>query len=304
MPSRDRPAPVLLLAYARPDHLRRTVESLRANDEAAATDLYVYCDAAKTSEVASAVAAVRRYVDQITGFASVMPVFRDRNWGLSASVIDGVTQLLERDDRVIVVEDDLVVSRFFLRYMNGGLDAYATDERVASIHGYSYPVSARLPETFFLRGADCWGWATWRRAWSVFESDGRKLLDELERRSLTRAFDLDGVAGFSQMLRAQVAGTKDSWAVRWHASCYLRSLLTLYPGQSLVDNIGNDGTGRHRGVTDAYRVQLRETAVKVGGIPVVESSEGRSAFKTFLGQKRSPLSRARNLLRRIVQRSS
>ena len=130
-----------------------------------------------------------------------------------------------RCDKVIVLEDDLVTSPHFLQYMNDGLGIYERDDRVISIHGYSYPVHGKLPETFFLRGADCLGWATWKRGWDLFEDDGQRLLNELERRNLTRSFDFDGSYPYTQMLRDQIAGSNSSWAVRWYASAFLRDKL-------------------------------------------------------------------------------
>jgi GT2 family glycosyltransferase len=173
------PAPVALFAYRRPEHLRVTVESLRANPEARDTHLTVFCDAARTAEQEDAVAAVRAYADTITGFASVTVVKRESNLGLARSIIDGVTRLTEAHGRVIVVEDDLLLSPHFLRYMNDAMALYEGDAQVASIHGYCYPVAEPLPETFFLRGADCWGWGTWHRAWSRFEPDGARLFAAL-----------------------------------------------------------------------------------------------------------------------------
>ena len=298
-------APVALFAYIRPVHLSSTVESLRANPEAAHTALTVFCDAPKRSEHAAGVEAVRAYARTIEGFASLEIVERPTNLGLAASIIDGVTRLTATQGRVIVVEDDLLLSRNFLRYMNDGLDTYANDDRVASIHGYCYPVAEPLPETFFLRGADCWGWATWQRAWTQFRPDGRTLLAELESRRLTRAFDLDGQYGFTRMLRGQIAGRNDSWAVRWHASCYLADLLTLYPGRSLVHNIGNDASGTHSRATEEFAQSLATTAVHVQRQPTVESAQARSAFVRFFraaapSPARRILRAARHFLRQLA----
>jgi hypothetical protein len=292
--------PVALFAYARPDHLRRTVASLLRNPEAGQTALYVFCDAAKSSGQQPAVDAVRRYVDSITGFASVTIVRQPKNLGLAQSIISGVSSTLEHHESVIVLEDDLVVSPYFLSFMRDGLDTYVNDPSVASIHGYRYPVRELLPETFFLRGADCWGWATWRRAWRHFRADGQGLLTELRDRRLTRSFDLDGCYPFTQMLADQVGGRNDSWAIRWHASCYLSDMLTLYPGRSLVVNIGQDSSGTHSKSTIAFDGDLAERAVVVARIPLIASNAAREAFKRFL--RPSLARRVGRALRRIVPR--
>ncbi len=275
-------APVVVFAYARRDHLQRTIESLHANPEAASTELYVYCDGPRLAEHRDRVQAVREYVASIDGFASLKPVYRDRNLGLAESIITGVTELLERHDRVIVVEDDLLLSPHFLRYMNDGLTAYAGCNEVASIHGYSLPVAAPLPPTYFLRGADCWGWGTWRRAWKLFRADGAGLLQELRDRHLAKQFDLDGSYPYTRMLEDQIAGRNDSWAIRWHASCFLADKLTLYPGRSLVHNIGHDGSGTHCGDTAMYNQRVALESVPVTPQPLEVSEQARAAIVDFL----------------------
>lgn len=279
-------APVILFAYARPDHLRATLESLQRDPLAGQTHVTVYCDAPKHAGHAAGVQAVRALVSQAQyGFSSFTPVYREFNLGLARSVIAGVTEALQHSERVIVLEDDLVLSPCFLDYMNSGLDRYAADTGVASIHGYSYPTAELLPETFFLRGADCWGWATWRRAWMQFEADGERLLRALRARGLTRRFDMDGAYPYTRMLEDQIAGRNDSWAIRWHASCFLAEMLTLHPGRSLVENIGNDGSGTHRGDTDIYSRTPSVAHISVERLPLVENQSARAIFVRFLRQR-------------------
>src|SRR5690348_3960050 len=210
--------PVVLFAYDRPEHLSETIRALRANKEALDTDLIVYSDASAAGVASERVGQVRKILRAIDGFRSVTITERETNFGLSRSIIDGVTSLCADYGRVIVLEDDMIVSRHFLAFMNEALEMYENCENVASIHGYVYPVGSSLPDTFFLRGADCWGWATWARAWKHFNPDGRQLLEELERRKLVPVFDFNKTFGFTYMLRAQIDGKVDSWAVRWYAS--------------------------------------------------------------------------------------
>jgi hypothetical protein len=257
------------------------------------TDLHVFCDGAKGEADADAVREVRAQVAGITGFASVTVVVRPVNVGLAGNVISGVSEVLERSERVIVLEDDMVVSPDFLAYMGQALDIYADDEQVASIHAYVYATRTLLPDYFFLRGADCWGWATWRRGWALFEPDGRLLLQRLESEGSLRDFDFDGAFPYSGMLRDQIAGRNDSWAVRWYASAFLAGALTLYPGRSLVANIGLDGSGTHAGDMPA----LATTAGRMppmARIAVEESAAARAAIADAL--------RPRSLAQRVLAR--
>jgi hypothetical protein len=298
---KDSYAPISLFVYNRLEHTRRTVDALRVNTLATQSDLYVFADAARDASDAASVESVRDFVRGITGFKSLTVIERDRNLGLAASIIGGVTEVLRGHHRVVVMEDDLVTSPFFLRYMNEALDHYESDDRVASIHGYVYPTTLPLPETFFLRGADCWGWATWRRGWALFNPDGRALLSELRITDSTREFDFDGAFQYTGMLQDQIAGANNSWAIRWYASAFLRNKLTLYPGRSLVINIGTDASGTHCGSTDTFDVESSTSPIRIGGIPVEDSAQGRAAFTEF-GKRNGLGSAMKYRLRRLARK--
>ena len=287
--SRDH-APVALFAYRRPDHLRRALVSLAANPGADQTALNIYCDGAKSATEREAVEQVRqiaRGVQDLGIFQSVRVIERDHNMGLAESVISGVTQTLEGHDRVIVMEDDLVVSSDFLEFMNQALELYAINEEVISIHGFMYSVPPVLPQTVFLRGADCWGWATWRRGWELFESDSQKLLKELDKSPDRAQFDFDGAFPYRQMLKDQSEGTIDSWAVRWYASAFLANKLTLYPGQSLVENIGQEGSGTHSQSATSHAVMANGIDLPIQAIEVSESVLARQVISETLKSARS-----------------
>lgn len=281
-------APIVLFVYARPEHTRKTVGALLSNFGVEEHDLIVFSDAAKTAEKASLVNEVRDYLVSVSGFRSVRIICQAKNLGLAGSVINGVTETLLRYDRIIVLEDDMVTSPYFLSYMNEALDKYEADERVISVHGYMYPVQGPLPETFFLRGADCWGWGTWRRGWKLFNADAGFLLDEILRCNLTKEFDYGGAYRYSRMLKQQVEGEIDSWAIRWHASAFLADKLTLYPGRSLVRNIGIDNSGTHCGDDERYDVLLDASPVSLDTVDVVLSERAYTQVKAFFKKAQSP----------------
>ena len=297
-----KPAPIALFTYNRLKHTHRTVESLAVNEFATDTDLIIFSDGPKSSAPVNDIIAVREYLATIQGFKSVSIITHGNNLGLANSIISGVTDVLKRHERVIVIEDDMVTSPYFLRYMNESLDYYDSDDRVASIHGYVYPVKG-LPETLFLRGADCWGWSTWRRGWSLFNPDGQYLLNELRRQNLARSFDFNGAFGYTSMLEDQIAGRNDSWAVRWYASVFLQNKLTLYPGRSLVHNTGMDDSGTHCVKSERFDAQVSLTPIKIGGIPVQDSDVGRHLLEAYFRNIRKSLpsivvGRIRNMFKR------
>ena len=274
-------APIALILYNRLAHTRRVVESLAGNQLARDSDLVVFSDGPRTPADVDAVAHVREYARCIRGFRSVRLIERERNLGLAESIITAVTELVEHTGRIIVLEDDLVSSPYFLMYLNAGLDLYADEPSVASIHAYVYPVRTALPDTFFLKGADCWGWATWKDRWAIFERNGSRLLAELRRRQLTYEFDFDGSYPYTRMLEDQIAGRNDSWAIRWYASAFLADMVTLYPGRSLVHNIGNDGGGTHGEKSRRFDVQVRDTPVELRKRPPTEDATAKQAIASY-----------------------
>lgn len=295
-------APIAIFAYNRPHHLRRVITALAQNGEAAYSRLFLFSDAPKTDHAVEPVRQVRAIARSIRGFASVELIEQVSNLGVARSIIDGVTALTQRFGKIIVLEDDLLPSAGFLSYMNSALDLYESSGEVASIAGYFFPSDASLPDTFFIRGADCWGWATWARAWAEFEPSGEKLLREIRGRGLERAFDFDGSYPYTRMLIEQIEGKNDSWAIRWYASAFLRGRLTLYPHSSQVQNIGADGSGMHVAETDAYHHARWGAPVRLTRVPVEESADGRRAFGR--GLRASRMSLARRLLVRLSQFAS
>jgi len=296
-------APIVLFTYNRLDHTRQTVDALRQNDIAIASDLIVFSDAPKSPSVLSAVSAVRDYLKTISGFKSVTIIEREVNYGLAKSIIDGVTAICDQYGKAIVLEDDLVTSPHFLTYMNDALTLYEADDRVISIHGYIYPVQEALPPTFFLRGADCWGWATWKRGWDIFEPDAQKLYDAVQASGEVKTFDFEGNYDYADMLQHQIDGKIDSWAIRWYASAFLENKLTLYPGISLVQNIGNDNSGTHCGATDVFTGKLAEQPVQIGGIPIESNGLAYEAVSRYFKSLRlSLIVRVRNKISSLRRR--
>jgi hypothetical protein len=263
----------------------------------------VYSDAARSPENLSLVGAVRTYLTTITGFRSIKVVYRPNNFGLSKSIIHGVTEVLKQFDRAIFLEDDMITSPYFLTYMNEALEKFSNDDRIVCIHGYVYPTTQSLPEAFFLKGADCWGWGTWKRGWEYFSEDGQFLLNELNRRKLIYSFDFNGAYPYSKMLKNQCEGANDSWAIRWYASAFLSSKLTLYPGRSLVSNIGNDNSGIHCAKSVHLDTGISQSPIKLDEIKIEESKQSRKIFEIYFRQQKKSwltvqLNRAHSYFRR------
>jgi GT2 family glycosyltransferase len=274
-------APIALFVYNRPAHTRQTVEALLKNELAGESDLIIFSDAPKKLEAAKAVREVREYIRTIIGFRSVSIVEREKNWGLANSIIDGVTTVVNKYGRIIVLEDDLITSPYFLNFMNKALDTYQDNEKVMHISGYMFPIdNADMPETFFLRTASCWGWATWSRAWRHFEKNPKKLLNEYTEQIINR-FNMDGAYNFWAQVEQNEKELIDTWAVFWYASVFQKGGLCLHPKFSMISNIGHDETGLHCGNTDIFAVQLASKRITYFERNLVENTLALNRTKAF-----------------------
>ena len=295
-------APILLFVYNRPEHTRRVIESLKANAEAADSELFIYADQARSETDIQQVSEVRRLIRSTDGFKQVTVIEREKNWGLARNVIDGVTTQVNAHGRVIVLEDDLVVATHFLRFMNDALEMYKNEEKVGHIQACDFTKDPSLPDTFLIRWTGSWGWATWERAWKHFNPDGKELLSRLEERHLTRYFDFNGNYPFTRMLRRQIAGKNNSWAIRWNASLFLDGILSLNVGKSLVQNTGFDGSGTNCGGGGLYASDLWMNPLPVSPIsPVEENKEARKVFERYYRRTNCFWAKAIRRIRRTLK---
>lgn len=243
-------APIILFLYNRLDHTKRTVEALQRNDLAGESDLYVFCDGPKndsTQEQIKKVLEVQDYADTIEGFKHVFVQKQQVNKGLANSVISGVSEVIEKYGKVVVVEDDILTHPFFLRYMNDCLDTYQDRKDIYMIGGYNYNI--KIPHSYrddvYVVYRSCsWGWATWKECWDLADwevSDYQLMCNNM---SLQSKFNRGGGDMFP-MLKAQMEGKIDSWAIRWDYSMYKHDALCLHPIMSMCDNCGLDGSGVH-----------------------------------------------------------
>jgi GNT-I family len=239
-------APIAVFAYRRSDHLRRTLESLQRCAGFSECPLYVFGDGAKGDADAADVAAVRSVARSLLGDRAEYR-WSPENRGLSASVIAGVSAVLEKHDRIIVVEDDMELSPGFLEYMTAALRRYAGEPRVMQVSGHMFdvPEFAGRDVAVMLPFTTSWGWATWRRAWAQFDPDAHDWQVLASDRSLRRRFNVGGVYDFATMLERQMSGIGDSWAVRWNWSVFRADGLVVFPPAAMVRNTGMDGSGTH-----------------------------------------------------------
>lgn len=289
---KNTPAPIALFAYNRLDHLKITINNLKKNYLANSSELIIFSDGPKNQSDIKKIIHIRKYLKKIKGFKKINIKERKTNYGLSKNIIDGVSEILKKYKKIIVIEDDLMVNRYFLKYMNRGLTLYQRNKNVASIHGYVYPIkninNKIQSNTFFIKGADCWGWATWKRAWIQFDSNGKKLLRKLKNKKKIKEFNFNNTYDYFKMLLDQVNNKNDSWAIRWYASCFLKDMYTLYPVNTFVKNIGLDNTGQNSkfDLLNLGNKSFSKTHYNIKKEKVFESQIARKMFEDFFKKKK------------------
>ena len=240
-------APICLFTYNRLHETMQTVEALQANYLAKESELIIFSDGGKNEVAQKKVDAVRQYLKTITGFKTIEIIESTTNKGLKRSIIDGVTAIVNKFGRIIVLEDDIVVSNVFLNYMNSGLEFYENYDKVMQISGYMFPINSKnLPDTFFYTANTCWGWATWKRAWHYFIEDIDLILNIIEQQAISwKSFNAHQSNAFQIQLFENKHKSRDTWAVRWHASIIINNGTVLHPKVTLVKNVGFTGEGEH-----------------------------------------------------------
>ena len=261
-------APIVLFVYDRPAHTRRTLEALAANARARESELFVYADGPKEGATAEELEKIRETRDVVRSgewCKNVTLVEAEKNKGLATSIVSGVTEIVNRFGQVIVLEDDLVVGKHFLKFMNDALERYRDEKRVFHVCGYRFPVKrADAKKAYFYPVMDCWGWATWADRWSCFKKDPsfcKKTFTE----EMIRSFNMDGADPDKWgQIEANLSGKLDTWAIFWGASIFLQHGLCLAPCRSLVQNIGSDDSGEHAQSED--RLLRRPVEINAGKI--------------------------------------
>jgi len=239
-------APIVLFVYNRVQHARKTLNAVQKNYLASESDLFIFSDGPRGDGDQKAVNNIRNLIKEINGFNSVTIIERNNNLGLARSIISGVSEIIEKYGRAIVIEDDIVTSPGFLTFINDALNKYEDKKHIFSITGINF---IKIPEsykqnTYLFYRCSSWGWATWEDRWSCVDWTVSDYRDFEADKEAQKKFNRGG-RDLSLMLRDQMTGEIDSWAIRWAYSHYKNDAYCLYPAVSLVSNIGFDNSGEN-----------------------------------------------------------
>jgi GR25 family glycosyltransferase involved in LPS biosynthesis len=276
-------APIVLFVYNRPWHTQQTLNALGDNELASQSILYVFADGPKKDASDENLEKIRLTREIAKNFTSCKEVIFEEsrdNIGCADSITSGITRIVNKHGKIIVLEDDIVTGKGFLTYMNEAFDLYQNEERVISVTAFNYPIKFKnVADTYFLKGADSWGWGTWKRGWDQFNPDASVLLNEIKRRKLSSKFNLGNTYNFVSLLELQIEGKIDAWDIQFHAGAFLNNKLTLHPKVSLVKNIGLDGSGTHCHVVNDEGIYTDHC--KVYPVPVKESKTALRYLKEY-----------------------
>lgn len=256
-------APVVLFIYNRPTHTEVTLKYLSLNTIAREIDIYIFCDGPKNEDDKIMVNKTREAALKYKSnnkFRSVSLYYSDNNKGLANSVISGVTQLLNKNNKIIVMEDDLISSRDFLEFMNEALEFYKDNNSIWSISGYNLPIE--IPKEYnkdiylAFRGSS-WGWGTWKDRWETVDWD-MTTYSKFKYNFFLRMKFSKGGRDLPNMLDLQMQKKIDSWAIRWCYTQFQKKMFSIYPVQSRIQNIGLDGSGTHSANTNRFNSKIND----------------------------------------------
>lgn len=258
-------APIVVFGFNRPDAIRNMVSSLLQNEEAKYSDIYFFVDGPRIGKSGERekVEEVKEFVKSVKGFNSLNYNFSDENKGLAASIIAGVSQVINQYGKAIVLEDDLVLMPNFLNYMNQGLDFYEDNEQVMSVCGHSCkvkPPKGYPCDAYFFTRSSSWGWGTWKDRWSNVDWE---LNDWASVEANRRAFIKSEGSDVYKMLRDCKKGKNHSWAIRFCYAQFVMDKLSVIPNKSLVDNEGFAGDGTNCKKYSRFKFELNDSRKKL-----------------------------------------
>lgn len=299
-------SPIILFVYNRPRHTAQTLEALSQNYLADQSTLYIYCDGPKQNartENLNNIEEVRKLIREKQWCKEIIIKERDQNLGLAESVIKGVSEVIEKHGRVIVLEDDILTGTYFLKFMNEALDLYENEQKVFGVSGYSYPAIAKIAQpTYFLPIASSWSYATWANRWNKVNFDSSKLLIQIDVNQLKSKMNF-GNYPYYEMLEDQIRSKNDSWAIRFYSSMFLNKGFFLFPNKSLVQNIGFDNSGTHCKTDDFFsEINIHNGEIKVEPIDLKLNQKlvilVRQSFESRLNKKHQKFG-SKNPLKKI-----
>lgn len=244
-------APIAFFCFNRADKTEQVLNALRANNLAAESEIFIFCDGPRNIKDLPHIKAVHAVVDKLEGFKKIHVVKREVNHGSQFSIIFGIHSVLENHDSIIVVEDDILTSKDFLTFINQGLEFYKDEQNVWCVSGLNFHENLiNFPpnyseDVFFVHGkTSSWGWGTWKDRWQKIDFEIKDYESFAKNKKLIKAFNRAGGNMFD-MLRMQKENRISAWDIQMSYSMFKKNAYTVHSTKPLLKNIGFDGSGTH-----------------------------------------------------------
>ena len=248
-------APIIFICFNRLEHTIKSLNSLKKNKLSKKSKIIIFSDGPKYEKDKKKVEKIRKFLIKLNGFKSKKIIFRKKNFGTKKNIVNAVSQVFKKFDKAIVIEDDLILSKFFLDYMNLCLRYYEHDRKIWHVNGWSYPFMKNFKNDInFLGSMNCWGWGTWKNRWSYLTLNEKNFISYFSKKKIHYFNIFSSTNHFEQIIRNKNK-TLYSWAVFWHATIFKNNGICIYPKFPLVKNIGFDGSGRMSS-RDKYKSNL------------------------------------------------
>jgi len=282
-------SPIVLFVYNRPVHTEKTLLALSKNYLADRSELYVFCDGPKQN------LAEREKINQVldilekykNSFKQIFVIKSDKNKGCANSIIEGIDFIFRKYTKAIIIEDDIITSKWFLNFINKGLNLFEFRDNIGSIVGFIEPIETNLNETFLLTKVNSWGWGTWKRVWKTINWNAEDLYNEIMRVEDRDLYNFGGL-NFEKMLVDQIEQKIDAWDIQFYTSCFLANFHHITPPFSLSKNIGLDNSGTHCG-PDAFlnKIQLVDKNI----LPIENPKDLSQLVHALLVKERKKIAR-------------
>lgn len=235
-------APIAVFTYKRPNETKIILNAIKNAKYGLESEIFIFCDGLKetaTENEKDAQYKLKEIIYKETKeFKKKNIYFNNKNIGLSESIIQGIGKVFQKHDKIIVIEDDIIIGKGFLEFMNWGLNTYWNEPSVWGCNGYIEPIDLDLNKPFFTLKPTSWGWSIKKSAWEKLILSDKQLIKILNEKKLLKRMNV-GNYPFSNMLLENIQGKINSWAIRLYASSLIHNGFWISPTKSLVKNCGN-----------------------------------------------------------------
>lgn len=252
-------APIAVFCYNRLDKLINLINSIKTNAEHSNSKIYFFIDLYEDDP--SVTHEIIDYVNKIEGFLEKEVIVRNKNYGLRDNILTGIDYVFESEEMIICLEDDLIVDKYLLSYMNLCLNHFKDQKTVWHINGWSYPRVTFFSSRIVIgRLVNSWGWATWKDRWLLHDERENNLITNLNNTE-KKKFNYHNLTNWEQQLKDNDINKIKTWAIFWYQTIFLKKGFSVYPSRSLISNSGMDGSGTNSGITKVFDTALKHKKV-------------------------------------------